>query len=235
MARQSAWLLLGAVLLVAASASAQDCGSRAFSNGQSFRLCNNLPVLGASLYYTYHPENGTADVAFRAPSGTDGWVAWGINTVGPGSMTGSSVFIASHDANGAVSLLQTYLASTQPSLTPGNLKIAVVGTPTVDYSGGAYTIFATVTLPGNSTSQNTVWQAGPLSNGQIGPHPTGGQNMQGTLNLNFLSGSGVGASNSRLHRRNVSSPPLPFHLLGLINSEHQGNNVLCLFNASIIG
>jgi hypothetical protein len=108
----------------------------------------------------------------------------------------------------------------------------VVGTPTVDYSGGAYTIFATVMLPGNSTSQNTVWQAGPLSNGQIGPHLTGGQNIQSTLNLNLLSGSGVGASNSRLHRRNVSPPP-PIFLVLLLknNSEHQGNNILCLFNA----
>jgi hypothetical protein len=203
MARQSAWLLLGAVLLFAAYATAQDCGSMVFSNGQSFRLCNNLPVLGASLYYTYHPENGTADVAFRAPSGTNGWVAWGINTVGPGSMAGSSVFIASHDGNGAVSLLQTYLANTQPSLTPGNLKITVVGTPTVDYTGGAYTIFATVTLPGNSTSQNTVWQAGPLNNGGIAPHSIVGPNIQSTLGINFLSGSSVGASNSRLHRRNI--------------------------------
>jgi hypothetical protein len=206
MARQSAvWLLLGAVLLLAASATAQDCSSRTFGNGRSFRLCNSLPVLGASLYYTYHPENGTADVAFRALSGTDGWVAWGINTERPGRMAGSSVFIASQDGSGAPSVLQTYLADTSPSFTPGNLKFNVVGTPTAEYSGGAYTIFATVTLPRNSTSQNTVWQAGPLNNGGIAPHSISGPNLQSTLGIDFLSGSSVGASNSKLHRRNVSS------------------------------
>jgi hypothetical protein len=118
-------------------------------------------------------------------------------------MAGSSVFIASQSGSGAPSVLQTYLADTSPSFTPGNLKFNVVGTPTAEYSGGAYTIFATVTLPGNSTSQNTVWQAGPLNNGGIAPHSIVGPNIQSTLGINFLSGSSVGASNSRLHRRNI--------------------------------
>ncbi|GJN30569.1 hypothetical protein PR202_gb18882 [Eleusine coracana subsp. coracana] len=199
----AAWLLLASsvLLLLASSATAQDCSTRAFSNGRSYRLCNALPVLGASIYYTYHAENGTADVAFRGPSGTDGWVAWGINTVQGSSMAGSSVFIASQNGNG-VSLLDTYLETTSPSFTKGNLKFTVIGTPTAEYSGGAYTIFVTVALPGNNTRQNTVWQAGPLNNGEVAAHNFGGANLQSTLNLDFLSGS-TGASNSRLRRRNI--------------------------------
>uniref|UniRef100_A0A0A9DDD4 Cytochrome b561 domain-containing protein n=1 Tax=Arundo donax TaxID=35708 RepID=A0A0A9DDD4_ARUDO len=118
-------------------------------------------------------------------------------------MAGSSVFVASQDGNGVVSVLMTHLDTTSPSLTPGNLKFNVPVAPTAEYSGGAYTIFATIELPGNSTNQNTVWQAGPLNGGQIAPHPTSGANLQSTQRLDFLSGASAGASNSRVHRRNL--------------------------------
>jgi hypothetical protein len=200
---QSAWLLLvAAVLLLAAGATAQDCLSATFQGGRTFLRCNPLPVLGASLHWTYHAENGTADVAFRAQSSTGGWVAWGINTGGT-LMAGSSVFIASQDGSGAVSVLMTVLESTAPTLSSATLRFGVPVAPTAEYAGGAYTIYATVALPGNSTQQNTVWQAGPISNGAIGPHPTSGANLQSIQRLDFLSGQSAGASNSRLHRRNL--------------------------------
>ncbi|KAL5217826.1 hypothetical protein ABZP36_018510 [Zizania latifolia] len=190
-----ALLLLGAVLLLssATAATAQDCANATFQAGRSFRRCNALPVLGASLHWTYHPANGTADVAFRAPQGSGGWVAWGINT-GPGTgMAGSSVFIASHSQNGtggggAVSVLTTVLESTSPSLRNGSLKFDVPAPPAAEYTGGAYTIYATVALPGNSTLQNTVWQAGPVSGGSISMHPTSGPNLRSTMRQDFLSG-----------------------------------------------
>jgi len=215
---QSALLLLAAVLLLFASSTAtaqqqqqQNCSSAKFSAGRSFQRCTSLPVLGASLYWTYHAANGTADVAFRAPWDPSGWVAWGLNTQSAGSMAGSSVFIASHsqDGNGAVSVLSTYLESTvNPSLTNNTLRVAVPAGPAAEYSGGAYTIYATVALPGNRTLQNTVWQAGPLSGGGIATHPTAPPNLQSTQKLDFLSGSritGAGAPKSRglLSRRNL--------------------------------
>ncbi|TVU48076.1 hypothetical protein EJB05_07699, partial [Eragrostis curvula] len=204
MARSSAWIFLLATLLLASGAAAQNCSSTKFPSGRSFQRCTTLPVLGATLYYTFHPENGTADVAFRAPSSSNGWVAWGINTERAGSMAGSSVFIASQNSNGAVSLLQTYLESTSPSLTPGTLKFNVSGAPAAEYAAGAYIIYATVALPGNSTVQNTVWQAGPLSNGQIAPHRASGPNLQSTMRLDFLAGNRTaGAPNSRMSRRNL--------------------------------
>jgi hypothetical protein len=100
--------------------------------------------------------NGPADVAFRAPQSAAGWVAWGINTNRLSGMAGSSVFIASPDGSGAVSVLTTYLESAAPTLTNNTLKLAVPAGPAAEYSGGAYTICATVALPGNSTVQNTV-------------------------------------------------------------------------------
>ncbi|CAN6321091.1 unnamed protein product [Urochloa humidicola] len=192
------------MLLFAAAAAAQSCAPAKFPAGRSFQRCTTLPVLGASLYWTYHPSNGTADLAFRAPQTAGGWVAWGINTDRPSSMAGSSVFVASPGAGGAVSILMTYLESTSPSLTNGTLKFDVPIAPVAEYAGGAYTIYVTVALPGNNTVQNTVWQAGPLSGGQIAVHPMSRSNLQSTMKLDFLSGgTSAGTSNSMVHRRNL--------------------------------
>ncbi|CAN6313735.1 unnamed protein product [Urochloa humidicola] len=223
----AAWLLVSSavLLLLAPAATAQDCLSATFSNGRTFGRCDTLPVLGASLHWTYHPENATADVAFRAPSGAGGWVAWGINTERPGAMPGSSVLVASQDGNGVVSVLMTYLESTAPTLTNNTLKYDVTAGPAAEYSGGAYTIFATIALPGNSTQQNTVWQAGPISSGgQISPHPRSGPNLQSTKRLDFFTGSpspspagpaapAPDASNSWLRRPDVSSPSSSFSVV----------------------
>lgn len=186
----SAWFLLvsTATLLLASGASAQgSCANATFPAGRSFARCSTLPVLGASLYWNYHAANGTAELAFRAPSATGGWVAWGINTDGTG-MAGSSVFVASQSANGAVSVLMTVLESFSPSLKNGTLKFDVPVGPSAEYSGGTYTMYATVALPGNATQQNTVWQAGPLSGGAVSPHPMSGNNLKSVLRLDFLSG-----------------------------------------------
>ena len=204
----SVWLLSGAMLMLlsaAAAAAAQGCAAARFqAPARSFQRCTELPVLGATLSWTYHPANGTADLAFRAPQGAGGWVAWGINTDRPGSMVGSSVFVASPGASGGVAVLMTVLESTSPSLTNGTLKFDVPVAPAAEYAGGAYTIYVTVALPGNDTVQNTVWQAGPLSGGKIAAHPMSGPNLQSTMRLDFLSGGrSAGTSNSVVHRRNL--------------------------------
>ncbi|BAF11167.1 cytochrome b561 and DOMON domain-containing protein At5g35735 [Oryza sativa Japonica Group] len=188
---RSAWLLAAAVLLYAAAAQ-PDCANATFQAGRTYRRCDTLPVLGASLHWTYHPANGTADVAFRAPqSSSGGWVAWGINTQGAG-MVGSSVFIASQiNATGAgaggVSVVTTVLESFSPSLRNGTLRFDVPAPPAAEYSAGAYTIYATVALPGNSTTQNMVWQAGPVRGGAIAMHPTTGANLRSTKKHDFTS------------------------------------------------
>jgi hypothetical protein len=201
--RAAAWLPLLVLLLAAGSATAQNCLSATFTGGRTYLKCNQLPVLGASLHWTYHAENGTADIAFRAQSGSSGWVGWGINPTTQG-MQGSNVFVASQDASGVVSVLTTILEDTRaPTLTNVPLTFPVPVPASAEYADNAYTIYATVGLPNNSTSQNTVWQAGQSSGGTILPHPTTGQNMLGVQNLDFLSGTGTAGSNSRLHRRNI--------------------------------
>uniref|UniRef100_A0ACD5TUQ3 Uncharacterized protein n=1 Tax=Avena sativa TaxID=4498 RepID=A0ACD5TUQ3_AVESA len=180
------------LLLAAGTATAQDCANATFPAGRWFERCNALPVLGASLHWTYHAANGTAELAFRAPSPSGGWVAWGINTAGGVGMSGSSVFVASHQdgsGGGAVSVLSTVLESTSPSLTNGTLGFDVPVPPTAEYASGAYTIYVTVALPNNSTTQNTVWQAGPSSSGgSILPHPMTGTSLQSVKKQDFLSG-----------------------------------------------
>ncbi|RLN41385.1 cytochrome b561 and DOMON domain-containing protein [Panicum miliaceum] len=107
-------------------------------------FCNaSLHVLGASVYWTYHPVNGTADVAFPTPQSAAGWVAWGIDTERPGSIAGSSAFITSQDGNDAVSVLNLDdlpgERGSQPHQQVNNtLKLA----GPVEHSGGAYTIYA---------------------------------------------------------------------------------------------
>lgn len=83
------------------------------------------------------------------------------------------MFIASNsrDGNGgAVSVLATYLESTAPTLANNNtLKLAAVPVaPAAEYSGGAYTIYATVALPGNSM----VRQAGRRAPPESSPRPS---------------------------------------------------------------
>ncbi|KAJ1298393.1 hypothetical protein BS78_01G449300 [Paspalum vaginatum] len=198
----SSWPLSGA-MLVLLFAAAQGCAPATFQPGRSFQRCAALPALGATLYWTYHAANGTAELAFRAPQSAAGWVAWGINTERPGSMVGSSVFVASPAAaSGAVSVLMTFLESTSPGLANGTLKLDVPVAPVAQYTAGAYTVYVTVALPGNSTRQNTVWQAGALSGGHIAAHPMSGPNLQSTMTLDFLSGgTGTGEPNFVVHRR----------------------------------
>uniref|UniRef100_A0A0D9VQN8 DOMON domain-containing protein n=1 Tax=Leersia perrieri TaxID=77586 RepID=A0A0D9VQN8_9ORYZ len=190
----SACLLAVAVLLSAeAAATAQpaaaDCTNATFQAGRSYQRCSNLPVLGATLHWTYHAENGTADIAFRAPQTSSGWVAWGINTQNGTGMVGSSVFIASQlNGTAATSVITTVLESFRPSLRNGTLGFGVPAPPAAEYTAGAYTIYATVALPGNATTQNTVWQAGPVRGGAIAMHPTTGPNLKSTKRHDFLSG-----------------------------------------------
>ncbi|XBH86648.1 hypothetical protein VPH35_074271 [Triticum aestivum] len=190
MARLLLVLVATTMLLLAAGATAQQhgCENATFQAGRSFERCHTLPVLEASLYWTYHAANGTAEIAFRAESNATGWVAWGINPSASGGMAGSNVFVASLGGSGAVSVLTTILKTTSPTLDNTTLSFAVPVPPTAEYAAGAYTIYVTVALPGNSTQQNTVWQAGPLSGGAIMAHLMSRPNLQSVKRQDFLSG-----------------------------------------------
>ncbi|OAY81698.1 Cytochrome b561 and DOMON domain-containing protein [Ananas comosus] len=195
------------VLLLAGPSAAQNCVGESFSNNRLYSLCSSLPELGATLHWTYHPSNATLDVAYRLPSPASGWAAWAINPSGAG-MLGANAFLAfQNSSTGAVSVITTVLATStgySPAITDEALSFAVHDR-SAEFAAGAYTIYATLDLPGNGTAQNTAWQAGTAfsSAGLPSAHPTIGGNILSATRLDFLSGQAVGLSNSRLHRKNI--------------------------------
>ncbi|WOK95466.1 hypothetical protein Cni_G04173 [Canna indica] len=183
----------------------QSCVSESFSSNRLYASCNSLPYLGASLHWNYHPSNGTAEIAFRAPQSASGWVAWAINPNGSG-MIGANTFLAFPGSGGGVKVYTTTFSSyaVQASdVKDGSLAFAVYSKQ-AEYANGYYTIYATLALPSNKTKVSTVWQASTqLQNGVPFGHGTGDNELSKT-SLDFLSGESVSVGdNSRLHRKNI--------------------------------
>ncbi|EHA8592185.1 cytochrome b561 and DOMON domain-containing protein [Cocos nucifera] len=199
-------LLLPLLLSLFLPSSAQNCATgQTFSNNRLYARCSSLGRLGATLHWTYHPSNGTADIAYRATQASSNFVAWGINPNGSG-MIGANAFFAFHDSSGAVKVISYILPSYTPSVRDSNLSFTVHSRD-AEYSNGVYTIYVTVDLPGNKTTLNTAWQAGQVSGGVPVHHATSGDNILSRGSTNFLSGesSENGGGNSRLHRKNLSN------------------------------
>ncbi|KAM0937672.1 putative cytochrome b561 and DOMON domain-containing protein [Dioscorea sansibarensis] len=196
-------LLLLPLLLAGFSPSlAQTCLSDTFSGNSRYTSCNTLQYLGANVHWTYHPSNGTIDVAYRAPISSNGWVAWALNPTSQG-MIGAQALFAFSGSDSAVRVYATAISSLSPDVKDGNLSFKVYSKTGV-LSSGVMTIFATLELPGNRTTVNQVWQAGPLSNGLPAAHQTTGDNIKSTGSIDFLSGSvSSGGSNSRQRRKNT--------------------------------
>ncbi|KAJ3674036.1 hypothetical protein LUZ60_006028 [Juncus effusus] len=202
------FLFLSPLLLSSSSAQTDNCASQTFSNNKLYASCTSLSELSASLHWTYHPTNGTIDVAYRIPQDSSYWVAWAINPTKPG-MQGANAFLAYHDSAGSVNVITTQLSSSSynPTIVDENLTFAVYD-KSAEYLSGIYIIYASLDLPSNGTSQNTVWQAGSIfQNGLPDGHSTTGPNVESTSKLDFLSGQGsassAGGSSSKLHRRNI--------------------------------
>ncbi|XP_038983306.1 cytochrome b561 and DOMON domain-containing protein At5g47530-like [Phoenix dactylifera] len=196
-------LLLPLLLSLFLPSSAQNCLSETFSNNRLYDRCNSLGVLSATLHWTYHASNGTADIAYRAPQDSSGFVAWAINPSSSG-MKGANALLAFHNSSGAVTVISYVFNNYSPSVRDSNLSFTVYSRE-AEYSNGAYTIYATVALEGNKTTLNTVWQAGQVGGGVPVGHATTGENTNSKGSTNFLSGqsSSGGGGNSRLHRRNI--------------------------------
>ncbi|KAJ4815263.1 Cytochrome b561 and DOMON domain-containing protein [Rhynchospora pubera] len=187
--------------------SAQVCVSETFSSNKLYASCNSLTVLGATLHWTYHPSNGTTDVAYRIQQATTGWVAWAINPKMTG-MLGSNTLFAYHDStSGAVKVVSTVINDYMPTVRDENLTFAVYNR-SAEYSNGTYTIYASIQLPGNKTTQNITWQAGTdFTGGAPGGHNLGPPNMLASTSIDFLSGASVPvpspASDNRLRQKNI--------------------------------
>jgi Protein of unknown function (DUF568) len=178
------FLCLCLPILLSSSVQAQNCNSETFSSNKLYSSCTSLSDLNSTIHWTYHSTNGTVDVAYRITQSSSNWVAWAINPTGSG-MIGANAFLAYHDSAGTLQIIKCELSSYAPTIANGSLAFTVYEMST-DYSNGAYTIYATLELPNNSTTQNTVWQRGSgFTNGVPSSHPNTGSGSQ-IANLNFL-------------------------------------------------
>ncbi|MQL69642.1 hypothetical protein Taro_001943 [Colocasia esculenta] len=198
MARALLLCLVAASL--ALSSSAQSCTTLTFSRSGDFALCSSLQRLSSTLHWTYHPSNGTVDIAFRAPQSNTGWVAWGINPQAL-RMTGTQALVAF--VNGSTGRVAPYTTSvTVAPLQPSSITIPATNLQG-DFSGGFYTIYATLQLTNNETRVNQVWQSSTaFSGGFPAGHATTGENVQSLGTLDFLSGESTAATNNIIRRRN---------------------------------
>ncbi|KAG1366965.1 hypothetical protein COCNU_13G007550 [Cocos nucifera] len=77
-------------------------------------------------------------------------------------MIGANSILAFHDSAGVVTAITYEFSNFTPSVRDSNLSFSVYSRE-AEYSDGKYTIYATVALPGNRTTLNTVWQAGQVA------------------------------------------------------------------------
>ncbi|KAI5012364.1 cytochrome b561 and DOMON domain-containing protein At4g12980-like [Hordeum vulgare subsp. vulgare] len=185
-------LLLSSIVVAASlspptAAQTASCADHTFSGGRLYTACSQLEELDASVHWTYHASNGTADVAFRVPGGSAGWAAWAINPSAVGMLGANTVFAYHDPATGVVAVATAVVDSYAPAFVDGDLAFAVHRRG-AEYTDGVYAIHATVALPGNSTRQNIVWQAGTSSpDGLPESHQAFGDNVMSSRSWDFRS------------------------------------------------
>ncbi|XVF71783.1 hypothetical protein PTKIN_Ptkin12aG0066700 [Pterospermum kingtungense] len=201
-----AWrIVLFSCLLVSflVSSSAQTCLTQTFSNNKQYANCSDLPALNCYLHWTYDEAAGTVDMAFRHSGTTSSrWSAWAINPSAP-RMLGSQALIAYVNSSGVPHAFTTQISTMSPSLQQGDLSFGV-SSLSATFENNEMTIFGVLRISQDLLSTNQVWQEGPVSNDQLGVHPTTGANVQSVGSVNFVTGqSGGSGSGSRTTRRNV--------------------------------
>ncbi|KAD1228669.1 hypothetical protein E3N88_43124 [Mikania micrantha] len=197
-------LLLCFLISNLAVSSAQTCGNYAFSSNEIYSTCVSLPVLDSHLHWTYHPSNGSVDLAFRhTGSATSQWVAWALNVGGRG-MVGAQALVAVTSSNGSVQAYTSAVTSYGTGLQPSDLSFSV---PRIraERVQGVVVIYATVVLPTGGTSFNQVWQVGPVNNGAPAIHALDPANRNSVGVVDFSTGETTASGSvggARLRRRN---------------------------------
>lgn len=190
-------MLLGfAVVMLAWQASAQKSCLLSIASTEGTNLyssCNDLPTLSAALSWTYYPQNGTVDIAFRAtPAASAGWVGWGINPSAV-RMVGTQALIAYKDSTGKA-VVNTYNLASQSAPQPSSISITVSSKSAIYESSGHITIFATLTLPSNKTSVNHVWQVGSAVSGSVPQaHANNAPNLNSASTIDLSTGVSSGS------------------------------------------
>ncbi|KAM6591887.1 hypothetical protein CsatA_014492 [Cannabis sativa] len=218
-------LILGlalCVMLISPAHSSTTCKSQKFTGKKSFSNCSDLPVLSASLHWTYDASNSSLAIAFTAPpSKPNGWVAWAINPTGTG-MVGAQSLIAVKHSNGSVSVM-TFNISSYRSIVPSKLSFDVWGLSAESVDGNI-TIFATVKVPEKAKTLNQVWQVGSgvnQTNGFLIKHDFAPENLNAKGTLNLLTGTTGGDAPSMAPAPATGSASSPS---GSSNSTGNGKN-----------
>ncbi|XP_010445989.1 PREDICTED: cytochrome b561 and DOMON domain-containing protein At5g48750-like [Camelina sativa] len=170
------------------------CDSHIFKNGKHFRACIDLPVLDSFLHFSYVPETGVLEVAYRHTNiESSSRIAWGINviTINPTSkgMLGAQTLLAYR--NSTSGFMRAYTSSIKDystMLQEGPLSFRVTQLA-AEFFNGEMTIFATMVLPSNTTVVNHLWQYGLLKKGdRLGMHAMSGDHLKSMATLDLLSG-----------------------------------------------
>ncbi|KAA8543560.1 hypothetical protein F0562_021694 [Nyssa sinensis] len=160
------------------------CSSQNFTNSQLYANCTDLQSLGSYLHWTYNSTGSSLSIAFIAPPAkSDGWIAWAINPTGTG-MAGAQALIAFKGSNGSMTV-NTYNISSYGSIVQSKILYPVTN-KSAEQSGGLMKIFATLTLPQNTTTVNQVWQVGgSVTGGHPDKHEFLPANLMAKATLNL--------------------------------------------------
>ncbi|KAG8640511.1 cytochrome b561 and DOMON domain-containing protein At5g35735 [Manihot esculenta] len=197
--------LFSCVLLISLwvpSSLAQTCGGHTFSSNQVFSSCSDLPVLSSYIYWSYHPSNLTADIAYRKTgASTANWYVWSLNPSGQ-RMVGSQALLAFHNSSSVPVAYTTKIDSFSPSMQQGDLDFQVSNIK-AEYSNGDMIIFATLHLTSSLLSTNQVWQEGTVSGTSFNPHSMDSANKASVGTINFETGTTVAGTAPTSSKKNV--------------------------------
>jgi len=180
-------LVFSLLFTLCLSSSAQTCSKfTSFSNNLAYSSCKDLPYLNSFIYWNYKSSSGSLQIAYRhARITTSNWVAWAINPVGlQSAMIGAQSLVAFQLSNGSMRVYTSQITSYTTTMPEDKLKYDVSELKAT-YANAEIIIYATLTLPSNTTTINQVWQDGPVSNDNPEAHSlaTANTNSKGTLDL----------------------------------------------------
>lgn len=223
-----AFSVLLSLSLPSSHAQTGACGNYKFTSNKIFTSCSNLPYLNSFLHWTFEQSTGKLQMAYRHTGiTTSNWVAWAINpnlNSESSAMLGAQSLVAFQQSNGTTRVYKSPISSYQTNLAEGNLDYVVSDLSAEYLNNDEMIIFATWTLPTNSTTILQVWQQGPVSSDSPSVHPTVAPNTNAKQTLNLLSGqtASSGGGGSRIRKKNIH---------GILNAVSWG--VLMPFGAMV--
>ncbi|CAB4306030.1 unnamed protein product [Prunus armeniaca] len=223
-----AFSVLLSLSLPSSHAQTGACGNYKFTSNKIFTSCSDLPYLNSFLHWTFEQSTGKLQMAYRHTGiTTSNWVAWAINpnlNSESSAMLGAQSLVAFQQSNGTTRVYKSPISSYQTNLAEGNLNYVVSDLSAEYLNNDEMIIFATWTLPTNSTTILQVWQQGPVSSDSPSVHPTVAPNTNAKQTLNLLSGqtASSGGGGSRIRKKNIH---------GILNAVSWG--VLMPFGAMV--